>query len=207
METSPIPVVHSVVHPYIDDEYTCRICLEPGERKEFIAPCSCKGSSKWVHRNCLDRWRSTREDVAFSKCTECLKNYVLISRVDDSFQPKLMRRLKFLFYVFRDFSFAFLLIQAVIIGLSSFVYLTDSKSSILLKYFHSEKHAQFFYYFSGVIIFLATLGMFYSCGLSNVDSNGRTFCGSCGGCGDCVGMNPFCYYDTMDCAGECAVLQ
>ena len=45
----------------------CRICLENCERKEVIAPCKCKGTQKWVHRECLDLWRSVREDKAFSK--------------------------------------------------------------------------------------------------------------------------------------------
>ena len=43
MERSPIT-------EYIEDEYSCRICLEPAVRKEVIAPCACNGSSKWVHR-------------------------------------------------------------------------------------------------------------------------------------------------------------
>ncbi|KAH9619505.1 hypothetical protein KSS87_015651 [Heliosperma pusillum] len=37
----------------------CRICLE-SEGGEFIAPCKCKGSSKFVHRECLDHWRSVK---------------------------------------------------------------------------------------------------------------------------------------------------
>ena len=32
-------------------EYACRICFEPGVRADFIAPCACAGTSKWVMRN------------------------------------------------------------------------------------------------------------------------------------------------------------
>jgi len=43
--------------------YPCRICLEDEvDRKLVIAPCACAGSQKWVHRVCLNKWRSTRED-------------------------------------------------------------------------------------------------------------------------------------------------
>lgn len=27
---------------------------------DFIAPCKCKGTSKYVHRECLDQWRAVR---------------------------------------------------------------------------------------------------------------------------------------------------
>jgi hypothetical protein len=28
--------------------------------RDFIAPCKCKGSQKYVHRECLDNWRSIK---------------------------------------------------------------------------------------------------------------------------------------------------
>ncbi|KAG8088811.1 hypothetical protein GUJ93_ZPchr0011g28597 [Zizania palustris] len=38
------------------DQFQCRICLE-ADGRDFIAPCKCKGTSKYVHRDCLDHWR------------------------------------------------------------------------------------------------------------------------------------------------------
>mmetsp|Transcript_30945 Transcript_30945/g.74733 ORF Transcript_30945/g.74733 Transcript_30945/m.74733 type:complete len:539 (-) Transcript_30945:81-1697(-) len=55
----------------------CRICLEEDLPQTMIAPCRCKGSSRWVHRDCLDEWRLTQPDRAFSKCTECGFEYYL----------------------------------------------------------------------------------------------------------------------------------
>jgi hypothetical protein len=43
----------------------CRICLEEDRPEDMIAPCRCKGTQKYVHRDCLDKWRYTREDRAF----------------------------------------------------------------------------------------------------------------------------------------------
>ncbi|XP_061344785.1 uncharacterized protein LOC133290650 isoform X6 [Gastrolobium bilobum] len=37
----------------------CRICFET-EGRHFIAPCKCKGTSKYVHRECLDNWRAVK---------------------------------------------------------------------------------------------------------------------------------------------------
>jgi len=39
-------------------EFTCRICLESDydEKNPFIAPCSCSGSVKHIHLDCLKQW-------------------------------------------------------------------------------------------------------------------------------------------------------
>jgi E3 ubiquitin-protein ligase DOA10 len=34
----------------------CRNCHDT-DGDDFIAPCNCKGSIKFVHRKCLDEWR------------------------------------------------------------------------------------------------------------------------------------------------------
>ncbi|RWW63349.1 hypothetical protein BHE74_00029479 [Ensete ventricosum] len=41
------------------EQFQCRICLETDGR-DFIAPCKCKGTSKFVHRECLDHWRAVK---------------------------------------------------------------------------------------------------------------------------------------------------
>ena len=68
---------HQLVPSSLDDEKVCRFCLESEDHPEpfhpehLIAPCQCRGGSQWVHRGCLDEWRATRSDRAFSSCTEC----------------------------------------------------------------------------------------------------------------------------------------
>ena len=57
---------------------SCRICLE--EDDDLIAPCACKGTCKYVHRECLDNWRNTGErDDAYTHCSECRMEYQLSS--------------------------------------------------------------------------------------------------------------------------------
>jgi hypothetical protein len=36
---------------------SCRICLEEDDEIKFISPCNCSGSVKFVHRECLNKWR------------------------------------------------------------------------------------------------------------------------------------------------------
>lgn len=95
----------------------------------------------------------------------------------------MMRRAKFFFYVLRDFSIAFLFVQIIIIVLSSLIYVSDKKSSFLLKYFHTSTHIRLFYYCCGLIIFLAALGMLYFMGYNTDSLNNRTHCSCCNGCG------------------------
>jgi len=58
----------------------CRICLsgddvegdmDPND-SELLAPCACRGSSKWVHRGCVRRWNQERHAI---KCEVCLEIY------------------------------------------------------------------------------------------------------------------------------------
>uniref|UniRef100_A0A453RTW0 RING-CH-type domain-containing protein n=1 Tax=Aegilops tauschii subsp. strangulata TaxID=200361 RepID=A0A453RTW0_AEGTS len=63
----PQPATVTVLE--IEDEETdgsyaacCRICLEAESEigDELISPCMCKGTQQFVHRSCLDHWRSVK---------------------------------------------------------------------------------------------------------------------------------------------------
>jgi hypothetical protein len=98
----------------------CRICLdtEVAAGDEFIAPCRCKGSSKWIHRKCLDSWRATKHtDRAFTHCRECQFEY-RVRVIDPNTEGGAFcnARCKFRALVARDSLFAFLLLQSMICG-------------------------------------------------------------------------------------------
>jgi hypothetical protein len=59
------------------DLQECRICFDiETYANEFISPCMCKGTSKYVHKNCLNTWRTfNRDTVGWSKCMECNCHY------------------------------------------------------------------------------------------------------------------------------------
>ena len=120
----------------LDDSKVCRICLEshdhddPFHGSRLIAPCQCRGTQGWVHRECLDRWRATREDRAFSQCTECFFAYEYVAR-DESGEdkglffdggpltPQRRRRLKFQMFVARDFLAVFVVMQICVLFLAA----------------------------------------------------------------------------------------
>ncbi|KAL8158717.1 hypothetical protein V2J09_000254 [Rumex salicifolius] len=51
----------------------CRICLEcDGEEDdELISPCMCKGTQQFVHRSCLDHWRSVKASHPYQAFNLC----------------------------------------------------------------------------------------------------------------------------------------
>lgn len=46
------------------------ICIFGGAGDELISPCMCKGTQQFVHRNCLDHWRSVK--VHFCSWVKCV---------------------------------------------------------------------------------------------------------------------------------------
>jgi hypothetical protein len=59
----------------------CRICMEKSPKHKLIAPCKCKGTSKWVHRECVETWRRENK-LAFLQCSVCKFEYELDLSVD-----------------------------------------------------------------------------------------------------------------------------
>jgi len=52
----------------------CRNCHD--DMGEFIVPCKCSGSIKYVHRECLDKWRTISPiESSFYQCDICQEKY------------------------------------------------------------------------------------------------------------------------------------
>jgi hypothetical protein len=63
-----------------EDQKVCRICLETDEQDgSMIAPCKCSGSMKYVHSQCLRRWRclsTNRLRPTYFRCDQCFTPYM-----------------------------------------------------------------------------------------------------------------------------------
>lgn len=201
-----------------DDQIQCRICLE-SDGRDFIAPCKCKGTSKYVHRECLDHWRAVKEGFAFAHCTTCKTPYHL--RVH-ALADRKWRTLKFRFFVTRDILFIFFSVQLVIASFSYLVYLIDSYQKFWLRLQWGFESEYSFYYICGALLFFALLGLsgcFITCYDRRVRSDlaqpCRELCLCCcqpGVCADCHLPGTLCMWtDCTACfescgsaAGECS---
>jgi hypothetical protein len=52
----------------------CRICFEEGGR--LVSPCSCRGSSAYIHPHCLERYVLHYPDRVCRVCNETMKTYI-----------------------------------------------------------------------------------------------------------------------------------
>ncbi|XP_031499071.1 uncharacterized protein LOC116263440 isoform X2 [Nymphaea colorata] len=193
------------------EQIQCRICLETDGR-DFIAPCKCKGTSKYVHRECLDHWRAIREGFAFAHCTTCKAPYHLRVHVP---ADRKWRTLKFRFFVTRDILFIFVAVQIVIASLSYFVYFVDSHEHEWLRLtWHFDSRISF-YYICGALLFFALLGLsgcFITCYDRRVRNDlaqpCRELCLCCchpGVCTDCHLPGTLCMWtDCATCFESCA---
>ena len=169
----------------------CRICLDNDQEKDLISPCWCSGGSAYVHRNCLDNWRSVNKNGrAFKFCDVCHFEYVIQSVVDDPAADK-RRLLWFRLLVSRDVIGILLLLQGIIVGLAFLLQAADKNSKELRNLYPDSMNSFGVYYLSSFTLFLALLGFFgligYCCGMTRggVDAtNGNYPCYQC----YCVGL-------------------
>ncbi|CAN4089261.1 unnamed protein product [Withania somnifera] len=131
----------------------CRICLD-NEGEDLIAPCHCKGTQKYVHRSCLDNWRSTKEGFAFAHCTECRAKFILRADVPPD---RWWLRLKFQFLVARDHAFIFLIVQLIIAFLGILVYKFYGEE--LREMFGYQEHPYGFY--TMAVLAIVLVGLLY----------------------------------------------
>lgn len=58
------------------EERECRICMSSEDEDNLFTPCLCKGSSKYVHRECLNSWRMVDPTSKnFTQCSTCHYTY------------------------------------------------------------------------------------------------------------------------------------
>ncbi|KAG9129754.1 hypothetical protein Leryth_015445 [Lithospermum erythrorhizon] len=53
-------------------EAQCRICHDDDEESNMEVPCSCCGSLKYAHRQCVQRWCNEKGDTS---CEICLQQF------------------------------------------------------------------------------------------------------------------------------------
>jgi len=60
------------------EESICRICLSPEQPSNLVSPCNCKGTQKYVHRECLSKWRkrSPGNFLSSSYCPVCKTSFM-----------------------------------------------------------------------------------------------------------------------------------
>ncbi|EOD18254.1 hypothetical protein EMIHUDRAFT_196406 [Emiliania huxleyi CCMP1516] len=74
--TSPAPALGVATALEIEEGAACRFCFEGGTDSPLVAPCSCSGTLRWVHEDCLRKWQKTSPFTA-SACNVCMTTFAL----------------------------------------------------------------------------------------------------------------------------------
>jgi uncharacterized membrane protein len=156
----------------------CRICFDHENAEDIISPCLCSGGSAFVHRTCLNRWRS--ENVGgkgFKICNVCQFEYV-IEPVSSDVKAERQRRMKYYFFVTRDAMAAFILVQLVVGCFAFLLKAVDKNEKNIKQTFPASVPESIMYYISALVLLLAIVGLI-ACIVAYCASSSR------GGPGDC----------------------
>lgn len=114
-----------------EKQVICRICLEDVVQ-DIIAPCMCSGSSKWVHRHCLDRWRtSTVNPRSFTNCSECGFAYRFVLQRSQENADHVQRRRQIVGRLAGNFVLKFIILQSWLVSLAVIIHLLDSEEKLV----------------------------------------------------------------------------
>ncbi|CAF1234418.1 unnamed protein product [Rotaria sp. Silwood1] len=136
----------------------CRICLDNDNPNDIISPCLCSGSSAYVHRKCLNDWRSENAGgKSFKFCDIYQFEYGIETILTD---PKTERErlLKYHFYVAHDSTVIILLVQLIILGVAFLLKAIDKKDDNIKNLFSQSIDRFTVYYLSAFILLLAIVG-------------------------------------------------
>jgi hypothetical protein len=107
---------------------SCRICLEEDERINLISPCNCDGTTKFIHRQCLNTWRlGNIENDNFKRCEICHFEYE-IEKKEYSKCEKIFKQILKIYS--KNFILLFLTIQLLILALFYLFTAIDSHGKI-----------------------------------------------------------------------------
>ena len=103
--------------------YSCRICFDDDEiREKFIVPCECKGSAKYIHKECLNEWlKHNLSNLNYDRCNSCLFKYKRFSNDEIKINSMISDK----YYIESLWTFIYLSITLIILGIiciSSFIF-------------------------------------------------------------------------------------
>ncbi|KAI6651533.1 hypothetical protein LOD99_5141 [Oopsacas minuta] len=149
---------YSTLEEDVNQGDICRICFDGGAG--LIAPCLCTGSSKWVHRKCLDNWRATNYNLTcFTHCNTCTYEYRLCMK-----EPRVSKRVKLCMLLTRDILTLLIIVELLIVAMSAISYGLDIAAGRniwhLFPYESWPVATQVgVYYLAGIVFFFASLGI------------------------------------------------
>ena len=116
----------------------CRICFDSANSEDMISPCLCRGSSKYVHRECLNDWFELSENPhARSNCQECQFNYYKTVPVKIPMNNFIVFVANYRFITFIVYQLLILLLYYILEQFYHFEFILDNSFFYINNYFIS----------------------------------------------------------------------
>ena len=136
----------------------CRICLDEDLESNMIYPCKCKGTAKYVHKHCLNEWRTTSSNILnFSRCEMCHYEYKLCPETNNEYKfTKFLRCISnysILYYIIYSILIFLIGQSLILIDTDEYIY----KILISRNTTNSDLVTPVYYLFSGFNILLIQL--------------------------------------------------
>ena len=150
------------IYEKIDDTF-CRICFESEDLDNILfSPCKCKGTSKYIHKKCLNDWRATAENrKAFSKCMEC--NYKYKTIVKKNFQNYFKKFIKILatnIFMFYFINQIFVFLLAIMIRFTDYNNTFRSITFSYINFLNFYNKIDIYYLFATLIYIIIIITIF-----------------------------------------------
>lgn len=103
--STTLPRRNEIVKTHQNSKRVCWVCLS-SELDDFqddvwVCPCKCRGTLKWVHEECLQKWideqQARRTNFTRVACSQCRTQYVLSFPPNNLFVSLVERYDKFLY--------------------------------------------------------------------------------------------------------------
>jgi hypothetical protein len=161
----------------------CRYCLDFGNQADIIMPCNCIGTSMWVHRECLNKWRSsTHIGDRFDRCEICLANYEY-EPYEETKRGYYMRKIKHVMYVSWDLFLFILATQLAILAFAMIMFVSGGAAKLSQKLHSSEFVAAYLFGVLSLFVMIGIIGFVISLSDRNSGSN---FCFLNNSEGNCI---------------------
>jgi len=67
-----------------EEKPACRFCLDDEFQEDLFVPCRCSGTARYVHKRCLQEWRSQDiHSLNYTRCQECLYEYEMTNNISN----------------------------------------------------------------------------------------------------------------------------
>ena len=136
----------------------CCICLDEEDHKDLISPCNCSGSTKYIHRDCLENWRSTNiNEDNYKRCEICHFEYEIEKQV----LPCSSKICKGILWTLTQLpGFLYILIQLLILLFTYLYYYIDPDLKLFIAFDIPDYSEEHYILGVGTVIIFSFLAIF-----------------------------------------------